>query len=95
MSPRRRELIFKCIDGDSRLLPAMHMCTQFYRCDDIIEWLISNRFTGKNLWDWIKSEHGGSYFGMAKFVLTKLKREQELQPVIAGRDFITGRMTNG
>lgn len=89
MSPRRRELILKVCDGDSRVLPALHMCTQFYRCDEMVEWLLKHKITGHNLWDWIKESHGGSYFSMAKFVLTRVKREAVLQPVIAGRDFIT------
>lgn len=92
MTDSRRELILKCIDGDQRLLHLMHAFTMFYRCDEMLQWLIVNKLTGLALYDWSHSESfAGSYFQTAKFVLTKVKREKELQAVIGGKDFITTR----
>lgn len=91
MTHERRELMLLCMDSERenpQMHYALHMCSQFYRCNDMIVWLIRNRLTGKNLLEWIRFEHGGSNFQMAKYVLTKVKREKLLQPVIAGQDFI-------
>lgn len=92
MSEVTRELLLKVIDGHPDTPRIAYMVYQFRRRDEMLAWLVANRLTGSNLANWVQTNCGGSNFAAAKFVLTKVKRERELQPVIAETDFLARRL---
>lgn len=49
LSPRRRELMHRAMDGDADLMGVMHILNDYKFCDNILTWLIAHKYTGKNL----------------------------------------------
>lgn len=88
MSPKRRQMILEIVDSEVSLLPVMHYLTAFKRCDFILEWLIRNRMTGKNLMQWIGIRWANSLLSMVKYILMKLDHETEMKPIYLGGEYL-------
>lgn len=89
MTKQRRELMFKVMDGQESVLPILHFLNQFERCDDMLNWALRNRLTGRDLAQFLTVQFGNSLLTFAKFVLMKLSHDLQMQPVIVGRDFVS------
>lgn len=85
MTPVRRDLMLMVTDGTAGVLPYMHFFDQFYRCDDMLRWLIRQRLVGKEFMAWAAFRIGRSMLDVAKYVLAEMDRE-DVKPVIFGRD---------
>ena len=49
ISDHRRELMHRAMDGDGELVGVMQILHGYKFCDNILTWLITHRYTGKNL----------------------------------------------
>lgn len=49
ISPRRRELMHRAMDGETELVGVMQILHNYKFCDNILTWLIAHRMTGKSL----------------------------------------------
>lgn len=61
---------------------------RYRKREEILQWLVLNNLTGDNFAAWLSVEHGESLLSAMAFVLMKLRNEKELQPVLAGRDYL-------
>lgn len=88
MSPRRRDLFQRVMDGDPRTLTILHIFDGFARCEEMLNWLIQHGYTGQKFFAWVKIYHEGSPLGAGKEILMRLNKDQEASPVIFGKDFL-------
>lgn len=88
ISPRRRELVLKVCDGDPNALPYLWHLDQFHRCDEILEWCIGSRLTGKEFTQWVKGPFRGSALAAGNAVLKRLEKVSGPRHLITGRDLI-------
>jgi hypothetical protein len=86
MTNQRRELIFRAMDGNHNALPILHFISNWYRCDQIISWLIENRITGTQLCQFANKQFGNKLLSMCQFILMKLDHHNEVRPVYVGKD---------
>lgn len=86
MNPRRRALNLSVIDGDFRVMPYLHHFDMYVRCDDMLTWLVKNKLTGKNFYEWARRYYEKSYMGPAQEILRRMNKEAENQVVKFGRD---------
>lgn len=88
MNEYRRELLFRVLDDEPKLLPTLHQLDHYVRCDDMLRWLIQNRLTGKNLLSWMNLYFPKSILNMPEFILFKIKKDLEQKPVVYGKDYL-------
>lgn len=88
MTARRREQIFRVLDGsvDQRLLQLCYHLDHHKRADEIFDFMARQNLVGRNLLAKIEEEDEG------RFVFTALTRivnlmEKETRPMYVGRDF--------
>jgi hypothetical protein len=91
MTPRRRDLMLRVMDGVPGLAPVLWHIDHMYRCDEVLNWLSRHGYTGKKLEAWIRESNEGSILRTMSAVLKELDGEKEQRGVFAGRDFITNR----
>ena len=87
MSPARRDLMFRVMDGERKILPYLHHFDGYTRCDYMLSWLIDNHLTGKNFLDWTQKYFPTGFMDCAVFILTRIDKDKESRPIIIGRDF--------
>lgn len=88
MNNKTRDLIHKCLNENLKLLPLMHQLTSYRDIDRILNWLIMNNLTGKNLEEWIKGNFENSVMSMVKWIIMHQNKEKDYRPIIYGRDWI-------
>lgn len=87
MTDRRRDLLLRVMDGDYAALPFLHhFDSHFVRCDEILEWLIKNRLTGREFVAWTRMWKGTTPFSLGRFILSRVQKDQE-QKIIHGKDW--------
>jgi hypothetical protein len=69
MSPKRRELMHRAMDGVTDLSGAMFILHHYKFCDNILIWLISHRYTGKNLSELLIKKFRSSVPSLVDFVI--------------------------
>lgn len=72
---------------DQRILHVLYHFDRLRRCDEVLRWLIANRFTGKQLLDWMDAEHGSSMLKTASHVIARVNKEG-IRPIVAQRDYL-------
>lgn len=87
---RRRQMMLKVMDGDMRIPPILFSWKDFARIDDVLEWCIRNRMTGKNLYTWLYGTFRNSILNPLHFIVAKIDKDPEYKPFIVGRDFLPG-----
>lgn len=88
MTENLRHKILTVVDGQSVLLPVMHeWSVHLRRCEEVLDWLIFNRLTGRNLVGFIHLNFPRSTLEPAKWVLMKIDRQSNPSPIIYGRDW--------
>lgn len=87
MTPFRRELMFKVMDGQKDVLPYLHHFTFYHQCDEILRWFIKNNLIGKEFLAWTRNKFGISMLDVSKYVLNRLTKD-ESRLVLYGRDFL-------
>ncbi len=87
--PKRRELMFRVMDGHYDLSPLVYQIYCHIQCDDILRWLLASRLTGQELRKWFQIECGGSFVFMLTSVVKRLRADLERKPMIVGKDYIT------
>lgn len=87
MNPRRRELLMKVMDGNPNCLPILYHLDQYLRCDQMLSWLIQNRFMGDEFLFWFKWECDSSLLSMGKFLLARIEKNEKTQ-ILYGRDLV-------
>lgn len=89
LSPKRRELMLRVADGDQRSFVYLFHLNSMRRCEDILEWLIHHRYTGRSFVDYVAVAHEGSVLSMARTVVMWLEKNEELRPILIGQDFVS------
>jgi hypothetical protein len=87
MNDLRRELFFKVIDGDPRLVDIMFQFDRFKHCERMLQWLVVNKITGPKFFDIYLNQFKASWLTMGKWIVMKINKDSELKPLIGGRDF--------
>lgn len=87
MNESKRDLIFKVIDGDPRVVDVMFHFDRFVHCERILQWLIKNKLTGARFFDVYLNEFKASWLTMGKWIIMKIQKDTEMKPIIGGRDF--------
>ena len=91
MTEQRRNLMLDAMDGHSELAPLMWHLDRLTRCDQVLMWLIKNKITGQKLNEYWLKEHRGSILGMCKEIIRRICKDNELRPILVGRDYKVGR----
>jgi hypothetical protein len=78
----------RIMDGNANIAPIMYHFNNYRRCDQMLVWLIRNRLIGETFLSWMRINHKNSPFLTAAFVLSKVKKEKNVQPVLADKDFL-------
>lgn len=86
MSPQRRDLMFRVMDGDPRVSHYLYHLDQFHKCDLMLNWLIQNRLTGREFLNWARFHFGASILDMCRFILGHLEKNREYRPILLGKD---------
>ncbi len=75
-------------DGEMRALPKLHEFYNlgFFKTDEILAWLVKNRYTGKKFMGLIDGDFNGSLVETTSYILMKLQKNKEQNPVIFGKD---------
>ena len=93
MDHRRRDMMLRIIDdvstqNDFNLITTfLYHMDRLSRCEHILKWLILNRLTGKNFSEWVKINRF-SPLSLSKYVLMKIRKDSELKPIFAGKDYL-------
>lgn len=86
MTPQRRSLMFRVMDGRREILPYLHHFDHYAQCDEILKWLVSARLTGKEFLDWSVGTFGTSLMGPAKFIISRITPSDG--KIEIGRDWV-------
>lgn len=87
MDNKRRELIFKVIDGDVRNVDVMFHFDRFVHCERMLEWLIANKITGKAFFDMYLNEFKASWLQFGQWIVMKANKDTTVQKIYAGKDY--------
>lgn len=89
MTEAHRQLVLRIVDGKQELLPVVFFWHGFTRCEEILNWCLRNKLTGINLIAFLRETIGQRPLVMqaGQEILKRIDKENELKPVIVGRDF--------
>lgn len=65
------------------------------QCDEILQWLIQHQFTGKKFLEFVMVGHKNSILEAAKHVIRRIRRDAEVRPIVAGKDYRVGPSVGG
>lgn len=74
MDPYRRELMFKVINDDMRVVQIVYQIDQFKYCDVILKWLVDNHMTGRNLMAWLNDHHDRSVLSLVTEIVRRVEK---------------------
>lgn len=74
---------------NDRMLHHTHQLYNFVRFEEMLDWLIKNRITGKRFLEFVDVENEGSMLRVGSVILTRVHRDREPRKILAGRDFRT------
>lgn len=86
MTPHRRTLMHQVMDHQPAILPTLHFLDRFVRCDEMLQWLVDNKITGKEFLNFVHFKFPESQLSMAKFILKRIKKSRDDGKVFQGRD---------
>lgn len=69
LSNKRRELMHMAMDGVSDLAGTMYILHHYKYCDNILIWLVSHKYTGKNLSELIVKKFRSHVPSLVDFVV--------------------------
>jgi len=81
MTESTRQLMLKIIDGQETVVRFCYFLSQFKRQDQMLQFLINARLTGRTLVDWLKVNFQNSFLEASAFILRYVKGDAEKQPV--------------
>jgi hypothetical protein len=87
LTPLRRELMLRVMDGDKDLAPIMYSWNRRPRVEEVLCWLIANRYTGRTLLEFMQHSHGARIHGFFQWVLQQIEKSPTPPPIILGRDW--------
>jgi len=87
ISPQRREKFFKVLDGEQQLLPLIFFLSKSTRVDQMLDWLIQHKITGKALIEWVKLEQNQSFLFTAQEITKWMDGDREYRVLEFGKDF--------
>lgn len=77
ITPKRRELFFRAIDGQQDLLGTMSILHAYKYCDEILMWLIEHNYTGKNLIHLLVKRFKSSVPDLVLFVVDRVNKSRQ------------------
>ena len=77
ITPKRRDLFFRSIDGQQDLLGTMSILHHYKHCDEILEWLIAHNYTGKKLANLLVKKFKSSVPNLVLFVVDRVNKHSE------------------
>ena len=87
MTPQRRDLMLRVVDGHQSVLPLVYHADRLTRCDEVLVWLIKNNITGFRFISFFQ-EKDFSILQTFSDVLRRINKEKQCSPIIAGKDYI-------
>lgn len=87
MTARRRALMFAVIADQQtpEMLHHMHFFDDLVRCDEVLDWCVKNKVTGRAFLYFVR-EYGGTPLPAAQEILRRIFREAKPRPLFAGTD---------
>jgi hypothetical protein len=86
ISPERRELMHRVMDGRHDLMGVMSILHAYKYCDNFLKWLVINRYTGGHLVDLLVKKHRSSVPNLINWILVQMNSEiDELKQRVDGR----------
>lgn len=86
LDPRVRDLCLVVVDGHLPVTQLLYWLSSLHRFDEVLEWLIRNKITGKKLVGYFENEHEASLIKFSAYVLRRVNRDLESKPLIVGKD---------
>jgi hypothetical protein len=86
MSHARREKFLRLIDGDGRLAHYCYIWNHRKRCEEVVDWLIAHKMTGRVLHTFLVESYGPKMHEPFQWVLMKIDNLAE-PPRIRAQDF--------
>lgn len=89
MSPWRREKMLMLNNGDinHQVNHILRIIDGHRRCDEVLAWCLRSGLTGDNIVEMVRYQFGFSPLTFLKWVLSKIDKENELRPVLVGKDW--------
>lgn len=89
MDTNRRMKMLKILDGQPELPTLLWHFDKLSRCDEVLDWLIKNRVTGKRLVEFYET-YNCSILSCASDILKRINAETVAGKIIAGKDYHVG-----
>lgn len=86
-----REKFLRLIDGNPDLMVIAHELYKYRYCEKLVDFLIKNKITGKQLQLWLNEEFNNSILSMVKFIVMRVNKNKEVEGVFAGRDWFKNK----
>ena len=88
MKKERRELMLSVINDYPPCIPIMHQLSHYVHCDKFLRFLLLNKITGRDLFDWVKIEFNNSIMAMVQFIVKYCNKNKETKPIYLNKDWI-------
>ena len=88
MSNERRELMLAVINDFLPCVSIMSQLVHYRYCDRFLKWLISNRLTGRDFFEWFKIMFNNSVLHMVQFIVKYQGKNHFLKPIIFNKDWV-------
>jgi hypothetical protein len=89
VTPRMQDLIERVVDDYPKVCPFVYHCYCHRRSNEIWRYLIGSGLTGRKLHEWLTFHFGKSMLSPIKEILKRIDNEKNVQPIIAGRDYVS------
>ena len=82
-------MILRIIDGQPDLIPIMYNFDKFVHAEKILGYFLKEGWTGVKFREIYQNKFKLSWLTMGKYAVMKLKKEKNMKPIFAGKDFQT------
>lgn len=83
----RRQLMLKVVDNTAGIPPILFFWNQFRQCDEMLEWCVRNRLTGREFMMWHDSIDKRGMLAPVKVVLMHIEKQKTERAILVGPDF--------
>lgn len=90
MTESERYKMLTIIDGQNEAIPFVFQIDKFRRREEILDYLIRNRITGKKIIAYFQDEKR-SILNMIADVLRRIDKRKNKAKIIGGKDYFFGR----
>lgn len=87
IDPRFHAKMQRIADGQAHVGFYLWHFKSLARCEDILDWCLKNRVTGKEFLLFSRFYCGGSILETAKEILRRIDKSETTAPIVLGRDY--------